>query len=304
MTNNTSDSISFTFDAKEKEVFSASIGNEKIDWGLHTIMAPVAWEKTKGEGIKVAILDTGIDLNHPDLITNIKKTANFTRSHRGVEDVQGHGTHVAGIVAGVDNDRGIIGVAPHAEIYAAKVLGDNGSGSYEDIIEGIEWARKNKVDIINMSLGTHIKPPKKFHDAIKRAYEDGIILIAATGNENTKVGYPAKYDEVLAVSAIDRDFERANFSNYGLKNEIIAPGVDILSTYRNGKYAKLSGTSMATPIITGAAALLASYIKKRTHQLPTVETVHRVIQESAVDLGKKGKDHEFGAGLINLARMF
>jgi subtilisin family serine protease len=295
----------FTYDEHEAvEVHAESLGDDIIDWGLHTIMAPHAWQYTRGAGVKVAVLDTGIDVDHRDLKPNLKASANFTNSRYGAEDLQGHGTHCAGVIGACDDGRGIIGVAPEAELYAAKVLGDDGGGTFDSIINGIRWAMMQNVDVISMSLGAGVKPPQAFHETIKLAHAKGIILVAATGNENGSVCWPAMYDEVIAVSALNKRMDRANFSNYGIANEIIAPGVDILSTYKNGGYAKLSGTSMATPMVAAAAALYISFYKKRTGNRPTVQLVHEALKRATVDLGKNGKDEYFGTGLINLAKMF
>jgi subtilisin family serine protease len=304
MTNTATTENVFTFDSHDLvEVHSASLGDDLIDWGLNVIMAPMAWTKTKGEGVKVAILDTGVDYNHPDLKQNIRDTIDFTGSRHGALDVNGHGTHVAGIIGGVDNQTGIIGIAPNAELYCAKVLSDTGGGNIDNIIKGIRWAMVHQVDIINMSLGTTNEPKKELHEAIKAAVNQGIIIICATGNNNGPVCWPAAYDETIAVSAMNPRYERASFSNYGIQNEIIAPGVDILSTYKNGGYAKLSGTSMATPIVSGSAALFVSHYKNIYKQRPTVETIHQALVNATVDLGKEGKDEFFGLGLINLAKM-
>lgn len=294
-----------SFDShKVVEVFSANLGSDVIDWGLQAIKAPVAWNTTKGEGVKVAILDTGVDTNHPDLKPNIKAVANFTSSFFGVRDRCGHGSHVAGIIAGVDNGQGIVGVAPHAELHIAKILGDNGSGDINAIIQGIRWAIAQGVDVINMSLGTSVEPPQELHNAIKEATNAGIVIIAATGNEDSAVCWPAKFPETIAVSAIDNHLQKAYFSNHGIENEICAPGVDILSTYKDGGYAKLSGTSMATPIITGAAALFISDFKRKFGRRPSVEEVHSALLKATDDLGTAGKDEDYGVGMIDLAKMF
>lgn len=286
---------------EKKEVLPANTGRDYIDWGLHAIGAPAIWPKTKGEGIKVAVLDTGVDLTHPDLRDNIKKCVSFVGG--SADDREGHGTHVAGIIAGVDNDVGMIGVAPEAELYIAKVLGDHGSGSFDAIIKGVQWAVEQGADIINMSLGTAVEPPKRLHEEIQKAHRKGVILVAATGNENTQVSWPARYDEVIAVSALDQEYQRAKFSNYGIKNEIIAPGVDIISTYKNGTYAKLSGTSMATPIVSGAAALYLSYQRKIGLKTQTTNQVYEALIQSTIDLGNTGKDHLYGYGLISLLKL-
>jgi len=286
-----------------KEVIPASAyRDDYVDWGLKAVGAEIAWQKSKGRGIKVAVLDTGIDRDHRDLIQNVRETIDFTGSPYGAEDVQGHGTHCAGIIAGVDNQIGMIGVAPEVEIYSAKVLGDNGSGSFESIIKGIRWAMTHNVDVISMSLGTATRPPQILHDTIKQAVAQGIILVAATGNENSAVCYPAAYDEVIAVSAVDQKLERAKFSNFGIQNAISAPGVDIVSTYKNGTYARLSGTSMATPLVAGACALIIDRYKQLHNGLkPSVEYVHQTLLTMVKDLGEIGKDELYGAGMLNLA---
>lgn len=289
-------------DFEVKEVMpAAAFQDDLVDWGLKAVGAEIAWQKTKGQGIKVAVLDTGIDPDHQDLHLNVKETVDFTGSRYGAEDMQGHGTHCAGIIAGIDNQIGMIGVAPEVEIYAAKVLGDNGSGGFDSIMKGIQWAMDKQVDIISMSLGTASRPPQVVHDLIKKARAQGIIMVAATGNENSPVCWPAAYDEVIAVSALDQELQRASFSNYGIQNEISAPGVDIVSTYKNNTYARLSGTSMATPLVAGALALIIARHKELVNGLkPDAAEAHRILLTMVKDLGKEGKDELYGAGMINL----
>jgi subtilisin family serine protease len=273
-----------------------------IDWGISLVQAPQLWSLTKGAGMKVAILDTGIDVSHPDLIPNFKKGIDFTNSPHGFNDVQGHGTHCAGIVAGCDNDFGVVGVAPLAELYVAKVLGDNGSGSIEAIAQGIDWAIAEKVDIISMSLGCSEDPGPVLHEAVKRARAAGIVVVAASGNENTHVGWPAVYEEVIAVGAVDQTFGRANFSNFGQELDITAPGVDILSTYPTSRYAKLSGTSMATPIVAGVVALIQAFCRS-IGVAATPEKIVEMIASRSIDMGNAGDDDLFGNGLINVWRL-
>jgi subtilisin len=276
---------------------------QSLDWGVSLVQAPQVWRETRGEGIKVLVLDTGIDYRHPDLAFNFRNGANFTSSDMGdVLDRQGHGTHCAGIIAGLDNNFGIVGVAPRAQIYAAKVLDDDGAGDVESVIKGIDYGIRQDVDIISMSLGTTKDPGEELRDACKRAREAGIIIIAASGNESSTVGYPAAYPEVLAVGAIDQALESAEFSNFGPELDISAPGVDILSTYLNGSYAKLSGTSMATPMVTGVVALLQSYGRK--HNLDTTpQKIVELIATRSVDIGDEGRDDSFGNGFINVYKL-
>ncbi|MDA1976944.1 S8 family peptidase [Bacillus paranthracis] len=273
---------------------------QTIDWGVNVVQAPEMWSVTKGEGIKVAVLDTGIDATHPDLAANYKKGMNFTTSNfTDIMDRQGHGTHCAGIIAGCDNSIGIVGVAPRAELYIAKVLGDDGSGSIEAIVKGIDWAISEQVDVISMSLGSSVDPGPVLHNAIKRAHEAGIIIVAATGNENTHVGWPASYDEVIAVGAINQNIDRANFSNFGSETDVVAPGVDIYSTYPVGRYARLSGTSMATPMVAGVIALILARYRDIGKKL-TPDQIMQLIREHSVDLGQKGADDMFGNGLVSI----
>lgn len=293
----------FTHDFSVLEVLPQSAGDDIIDWGLTDIKAPYVWPRTKGAGVKVAVLDTGVDPSHPDLAVNIKATVDFTRSAFGVTDKQGHGTHCAGIIAGADNGKGIIGVAPEAELYIAKVLGDYGSGGFDSILKGLAWALDHDVDVISMSFGCGMEPPSSVKTMIQEIHRRGIIMVAATGNENTRVGWPAAYDEVIGVSAVDHNNQRASFSNFGVKNMIAAPGVDILSTYKDGGYARLSGTSMATPMIAGSIALYMSRYKTLHGAKPSVDQVIKALENCVTDLGAAGKDDYFGLGLINLEKL-
>lgn len=276
---------------------------QKIDWGVNVIQAPMLWGTTKGEGLKVAVLDTGFDKSHPDLVGNIRGGANFTTSNQeDWQDRQGHGSHCAGIIGAVDNSIGVIGVAPAVELYGVKVLGDNGSGNIEWIIRGIDWCIQQGIDIISMSLGCGTNPGPSLHDAIKRARAAGIIVVAASGNEATQCGWPAAYPEVIAVGAVDPAFDKASFSNFGKEVDVAAPGVNIYSTYMNSSYAKLSGTSMATPMVSGAVALIQSLCRSMGVK-GTPEKILEMLDTRSVDLGEKGKDQDFGAGMLNLYKL-
>lgn len=282
---------------------SSSFQDDIIDWGLKAIYAEDAWKKTKGKGIKIAVLDTGADLDHPDLKDNIVKAVDFTGSEHGADDRNGHGSHVAGIIAAVDNDHGMIGVAPEADLYIAKVLDDRGYGNVKAMLQAIEWAIQEEVDIISMSLGMCTRPPRKLYKLIKEATGKGVIVVAATGNENGDICYPAAYDDVISVSAVNKELKRARFSNYGLMNDIAAPGVDITSCYKDGGYAKLSGTSMATPMISGAIALIIARHKELIGVKPCVEEVYKILLNMTVDLGEEGKDIYYGNGIIDLRKL-
>jgi subtilisin family serine protease len=229
---------------------------QSLPWGVNRIDADLAGATSKGTGVKVAILDTGIDLTHPDLKANIKGNYNAINPRKTGNDDNGHGTHVAGTVAAMDNTVGVIGVAPEVSLYAVKVLDRTGNGWTSDIIEGIDWCIRNGIQVINMSFGGSFN--QSMGQAVYDAYAAGLVQVAAAGNSGVSPPvYPASYPETIAVSATDSADQLASFSNYGLAaDDLAAPGVNIPSTWKGGGYRTLSGTSMATPHVTGAAALV------------------------------------------------
>lgn len=261
-----------------------------MDWGLSKVNAPTAWNVGyTGKGVKVAIIDTGI-ATHPDLVVSGGvSTVGYTTSY---EDDQGHGTHVAGIIGAKNNGIGTVGTAPDAQIFAVKALDNTGSGYLSDIVEGIDWAVANKMDIVNMSLGTS-SPSTALEKAVNNAYNQGVLVVAAAGNSGkSTVDYPAKYSGAIAVSAVDSNLKKATFSSYGKEVFVAAPGVDITSTYLNGQYAKMSGTSMATPYTVGTLALI-----KEKNPLASASQLRSILEKTAQDLGTKGRDTSFGYGL-------
>lgn len=226
-------------------------------WGILKIEANKAWEISSGSGVRVAVIDTGINNSHPDLKDNIAGCQNFIVSWKTCEDDNGHGTHVSGIIAAENNNIGVIGVAPNAKIYALKVLDRNGSGYLSDIIEALDWSIQNGIQVVNMSLGT-TSNIQSFHDAVSRAYNNGIIQVAAAGNSGPKdnsVNYPAKYPEVIAVSATDQNNQVPSWSSRGPEVGLAAPGSSVYSTYLKGRYTTMSGTSMSSPHVAGTVAL-------------------------------------------------
>lgn len=233
---------------------------QELPWGINRIGADKAWLKSTGLTIKVAVLDTGIDLDHLDLQGNIKGNVNMINPRKSGNDDNGHGSHVAGIVAAINNDIGVIGAGPEIYLYAVKALDRNGSGWLSDLIEGLEWCINNKMQVVNMSLGSSADN-QSFHDAIIKTYQAGVTQVAAAGNNGESDGaisYPAKYPETIAVSAIDENNGFASFSSYGQEIDLAAPGVNINSAYNNGYYKILNGTSMAAPHVTGTVALVIS----------------------------------------------
>jgi len=266
---------------------------ETLPWGVDRIDAELAWDTSTGSEVKVAIVDTGIDLDHPDLQANIAGDVNIINSRKTGDDDNGHGTHVAGIVAAIDNDEGVIGVAPTANLYAVKVLDRKGSGFLSDVIAGLQWCIDNGMQIVNMSLGTS-SDIQSLHDAVSAVNNAGIIQVAAAGNaEGGPVGYPAAYSEVIAVSATDNTDTIASFSSVGPEVELAAPGAEIPSTWKGGDYKIASGTSMAAPHVTGTAALVIAT------GVTDVTIVRTRLQNTADDLGDVGKDNLYGYGLVD-----
>lgn len=268
--------------------------SETIPWGISKIRAPEAWATSRGTEIKVAILDTGIDITHPDL--RVVGGVTYVWGTRSYNDDNGHGTHVAGIVAALDNDIGVIGVAPEAALYAVKVLNRYGSGYISWIIAGIEWSITNKMQVISMSFGSS-SDSTSLHEECDKAYGLGIVLVAAAGNSGPKdytVNYPAKYDSVIAVGATDSTDTVASWSSRGPELSVAAPGVSIYSTYKGSTYATMSGTSMACPHVTGTVALILS--KSPNLSPPDVRSI---LQTTAADLGPTGWDSAYGYGRID-----
>jgi subtilisin family serine protease len=287
---------------------------EKIDLGVQLVGAPLAWNKTKGEGIGVLVIDTGIDNSHIDLMNNVKSGMAFVgKNPNDWKDHLGHGTLVAGIVGAEDNGAGVIGVAPKCNIYAAKVIDNSGVGSPKAIKDAIEWAIEKKTElgihIINMSLGSPT-PCDIIKAALIRARKAGLIVVCASGNNGNGqlANYPGKYAEeglCICVSAIDNNKQIAKFSNTGKEAiTFAAPGVNIYSTYINNTYATMSGTSFAAPIISGLCALVYAKHKDEFDNNPTPHTnldimIKRVRKLVDVDTNnfQDLKNNNFGWGI-------
>ncbi len=261
-------------DVKVK-VFAQSLptGVNRIDGDLS---ATKSGDGSGSVNADIAILDTGIDLNHPDL--NVYKQITFVPGTSNANDDDGHGTAVAGVAAAKDNSQGIVGVAPGARLWAIKVLDSNGMGSSSDIIKGIDYATEhaNEIDVVNLSFGA-VGKNDALHNAIIRSVEAGVTYAAAAGNEGMDASnvFPASYPEVIAVSAIvdtdgkcggisptgttaGKDDTLASFSNYGPVVDLAAPGVLVKTTTIGDSYMSFSGTSAATAHVTGAVALYKS----------------------------------------------
>lgn len=276
---------------------------EALPWGVDRIDAEKVWPSgNTADPVKVGVIDTGIDVRHPDLQDNIKGGMSAVGYTLSYNDDNGHGTHVAGIIAAADNTIGVIGAGPNIDLYAIKVLDRRGSGYLSDIIEGLDWAIANGIQVVNMSLGASVDV-QSFHDAVIRAKAAGITQVAAAGNSGGAVGYPAAYPEVIAVSAADINNNLASWSSRGPEVDLAAPGVNIYSTYKGSIYATLSGTSMAAPHAAGTAALVLNtpvgvYDANLNGNWDPSE-VQQKLQDRAIDLGEPNFDNLYGAGLIN-----
>jgi subtilisin len=274
---------------------------QTLTWNIDRVDAEISWAISTGDPVKVGVIDTGIDLKHPDLQANIKGGYNAINSLKSPNDDNGHGTHVAGIIAALNNSIGVVGVGPNIDLYAIKVLNASGSGYLSDVIEGLDWAVTNGMQVVNMSLGTS-QDVQSFHEAILNAYNAGVVIVAAAGNSGGAVFFPAAYPEVIAVSATYQNNQIASFSSRGPEVDLAAPGVSIYSTYKGQSYATLSGTSMAAPHVTGAAALIID-TKKCDLNLDGICTsaeVQQRLEQTAIDLGDVGKDNLYGSGLVNV----
>ncbi|HEX5095587.1 MAG TPA: S8 family serine peptidase, partial [Acidimicrobiia bacterium] len=277
----------------------ASLGDplRPQQWALNTTSYEATWSTTRGSGVTVAVIDTGVRGDHEDLSSILLPGVDYVNGTDGRVDPNGHGTHVAGIIAAqVDNGRGIAGGAPGVNILPVRVLDANGSGSTSNVAAGIIWATDHGARVINLSLGGG--ESQGMHDAIIYAVNKGVVVLAAAGNSGDGAApvYPGAFNESIAVAAVDSNRNRASFSNTGSYVDIAAPGVSILSTYGSAAnaYAAMSGTSMATPYAAAAAALVLA-------AKPSLSStgVRDLLLASADDLGSPGFDNWYGNGFVD-----
>lgn len=293
---------------EEDNVATASfIPNDPLyanQWGPRDILAPQAWDITLGnQNVIIAVIDTGIDYTHPDIAANYYPAGyDWVNNDPDPIDDDGHGTHVAGIAAAVTNNGiGIAGTS-QSRIMAEKVLDSSGSGYYSWVASGITDAADKGAKVISMSLGGRVSS-YTLQSAVNYAWDKGALLVAAAGNDYSgKISYPAAYSNVIAVSALNPDDTFAVYSNHGKKIELAAPGSSVYSTVPTGTcglcdssgYRYLSGTSMATPFVSGSAALVLSKNSGFSNQ-----QVRYILDNSAIDLGASGRDNYFGYGKVN-----
>jgi subtilisin len=279
-----------------------AVQSETIPAGVQQVNAPQAWSFSQGKGIRVAVVDTGIDFKHPDLQPNYVGGTSFVPGTATPMDDHGHGTHCAGTIAASINGSGVVGVAPQASLYAVKVLDHNGSGQFSWIISGIDWCIQHGIHIISMSLGGSAAPTA-LETMCNLAWSKGVLIVAAAGNANqqtpvppaaSNVGYPGKYKNVIAVSAIDSANVIAPFSSRGPEVDLCAPGVSVLSDKLGGGTTVMSGTSMACPHVAGVAALAWG-----SHRFSRNEEIWNLLASSVDNLGVPGWDPLFGYGRVN-----
>ncbi|EKF33879.1 subtilisin [Bacillus xiamenensis] len=276
----------------------AKTSGQTVPYGIKSIQAQKVHKRGyAGQNVKVAVLDSGIDGEHEDL--HVSGGVSFVPTESDpLVDPHEHGTHVAGTIAALDNKIGVVGVAPKASIYAVKVADENGDGYYSWIIKGIEWAIENDIDVINISMGG-ASESEALKEAVDRAYDKGILIVASAGNAGSygslnTIDYPAKYDSVIAVASVDQGRKRAFDSSVGEEVEVSAPGVSTLSTLPHNEYGYKSGTSMASPHVAGAAAVILS-----KHPNLTNEEVRERLSKTAIKLGDP---FYYGAGLVNVQK--
>ncbi|MBI5210682.1 MAG: S8 family peptidase [Elusimicrobia bacterium] len=278
--------------------FSAIKG--EIPWGVKRVRAPAAWDVTEGKGVKVAVIDTGIKADHPDLNGQVVSGFNAitdSEADGAWTDDNGHGTHVAGTIAAKRDGKGVVGVAPQVKLYAVKVLDAEGSGTISDIVRGIIWAANNNVQVANMSLGSSL-PSDLMRRAVRYASGRGMVVVAAAGNSGGAVGYPAAYPETIAVSASDGDDKLAEFSSRGPEVDFVAPGHYIVSTWPNNNTVSLSGTSMAAPHMTGLAALA---VAQGARGLGGPDGVFAALKKAAKTIGLPPEQE--GNGMVDASKL-
>ncbi|UJF33637.1 S8 family peptidase [Paenibacillus hexagrammi] len=276
-----------------------SMGSQVIPWGVDQVGAPDVWSRSTGQRIRIGVIDTGIDYNHPDLRNSIARGVNLLNRNLLPFDDNGHGTHIAGTIAAASRHNGIIGVAPRAIIHPVKAFDYNGSAYVSDIIAAIDWCVHNELDIINMSFGMKTYN-RSLEYAVLNAYYRGTIIIASTGNDGKRktIDYPARFPQVVAVGATTRTQKIAPFSNRGKQIDVYAPGERIYSAWLHGKYNELSGTSMATAHVSGVVALMLA-VK------PTLrpQQIKNILRRSSISLSKRASSAGAQPGQINARRV-
>lgn len=294
----------------EEDKYVRLVEAQTLPWGVDRIDAEKVWSFNTGADVAIAVVDTGIDYDHPDLAGNYWKGESFVDYTGDPMDDSGHGTHCAGIAASVNNTVGVVGVALDADLIAAKVLDQNGGAYLSWIADGINWAADNGADVISLSIG-YDQHVQSWQDACDYAYyTKGCVVVASAGNSGNPPGrgdnveYPARYASVIAVSATDSNDKRARWSSTGPDVELAAPGVDIYSTLWDDTYGYKSGTSMSCPHVSGVAALVLSGVVDPEYDSDNDgvwdnNEVRNKMTDTAEDLGDTGRDTHYGYGLVD-----
>ncbi|MFC4601119.1 S8 family peptidase [Cohnella hongkongensis] len=275
----------------------AIVSDKGIPWGVRHIQAPQAWGRTTGYRVNIGVIDTGVDYGHPDLRHSLERGINLLNRMALPQDDNGHGTHIAGTIAAANELQGMIGVAPRSRIYPVKAFDHNGTAYVSDIILGIEWCVRNRMNVVNMSFGMRRKS-RSLLSAVTQAYHSGVLIVASSGNEGRigDIDYPAGFGQTIAVGATNRAGRIAKFTNRSPLIDIYAPGDRIMSTWLRGKHREMSGTSMATSHVTGAIALLLALRPNLT-----APQIKAIVKASAVPL-RNGKAPRT-AGELNVTRI-
>lgn len=268
------------------EAVAQSLPEGGVDWAVAAYGIPALWAKSRGAGVRVAVLDTGVCPGHPALEGRVAIHRNFTEDESPY-DTNGHGTHVAGVIAAHGE---LHGVAPDCQIYSLKVLSNDGCGSMDSVARALHFASDLDCQIAVLSLGSPVGTAR-LESAVNAVTKRGMAVVCAAGNDGGRVSYPAAYGQTVAVGAVDRDRNVCPFSCRGWEVDVAAPGKHITSTWCHNGYATLSGTSMAAPFVAGVLALAQSQ--------GAPGDAKQWIQSTSTDAGPVGKDTEYGWGLIN-----
>jgi subtilisin family serine protease len=269
---------------------------ESVDWAVRAYGVPELWKRSEGEGIRVAVIDSGV-AQHPALIGAVVDRRNYSQDSDAY-DTFGHGTHVAGIIAA--RSGATKGIAPKAEIVSLKALGHSGTGPIEGVASALMATPDTGSKIACICLGVPRSNPA-LHEAVKHAVSRGVIVVCAAGNDGGPVYFPAAYDETIGVGAVDKSGTICEFSSRGKEIVVAAPGQDITSTWINDGYATISGTSMAAPFVVGILALYLS--SHPTGRKVSSSEIKKALEETCRDAGAAGRDDEYGWGLLDPHRL-
>lgn len=277
--------------------------SETYDWGSIDLKIPQVHKDIMGEGVTVAVIDSG-EPDHFEVKNNILVSKNFSDA-RDARDWHGHSTFVSGIIAAEKNDEGIIGVAPKCKLVIAKALDDGGVCAPSSLVKAIYWCIEQKVDIISISAGMFMDF-KPLHFAIQAAFQKNITVVAAAGNSGTRHGniaFPARYPEVIAVAAYDKNRKTASFSSRGVNILVAMPGVDVYSCALNNQFCANSGTSFSAPFLTGICALILAKHKKVYDSSTPCNTPQQLMEHLKKYSVKLGAQNETGFGTLDVVNL-